>query len=126
MRFREFGVLFEDQDTPDPVLNDLLTFLSSEAAEFQDDPDTKPEIQLDSLLSAMENQGHVGFNKTSLEQYFDSEESGLKNIIDAISDDTITLQTGTARSADLTQKYNTPPEQVVGKMARRAAKRGGV
>lgn len=126
MRFREFGILTEAAglDT-DPVLADLRTFLSLEAAEFEDVPDVTPEIQLDAVINAMENLGHAGFSADTLEDYFDDESLGLDNLISAISADTVTLKSSGARMPDAgaDQAPVRPPEEVVGSMARRAAGR---
>jgi hypothetical protein len=122
MRFSEFGILREAADS-DPVLADLKTFLSQEAADYLDSPDVDPEINMDTVINAMENLGHAGFSASTLEDYFNDEDSGLQNLISAISDDVVTLATGEARMPDDSEAPARPPEEVVGGMAQRAARR---
>jgi hypothetical protein len=122
MRFSEFGILREETES-DPVLADLITFISQEAAEFQDIPDVDPEVSMDALINAMENLGHAGFSASTLEDYFNDKDSGLQNLISAISDDVVTLATGEARMPDDSEAPVRPPEEVVGSMAQRAARR---
>ena len=125
MRFSEFTRhLRENKSTPDPILADLKMFLSQEAAEFQDDPDQKPQVSMDAIVNAMQNLGHAGFSADTLQAYFDDADTGLNNVLDAVSQDSVTLSTGVARMPDAPDTVERPPEEVVGGMAQRAAKRG--
>jgi hypothetical protein len=101
MRFSEFTRhLRENKSTPDPILADLKMFLSQEAAEFQDDPDQKPQVSMDAIVNAMQNLGHAGFSADTLQAYFDDADTGLNNVLDAVSQDSVTLSTGVARMPD--------------------------
>jgi hypothetical protein len=124
MRFSEFcKVISEQVGTPDPILADLKMFLGQEAAEFQKDPDQKPQIQMDSVVNAMQNLGHVGFSAETFAEYHNDKQSDLDNLVAALSQDTVTLATGRSRLPDEPGEFQRPPEEVVGGMARRAAGR---
>jgi hypothetical protein len=124
MRFREFNILSEQSSSKDPVLSDLMAFLSQEQAEFENDPDQTPEISMDAIKSAMQNLGHTGFHQDVFSDYFNDEGTGLKNIVDSVSNSSVKLKSGSARTPDAVEMNKLPPEEVVGNMARRAAKRG--